>query len=275
MGSDVMDADAMDSDLFSRHLPLIESVIKFVVVRHGLRADEAEEFAGIVRLRLLDHDCAVFRKFEGRCTMRTFLTVVVLRLFQDYRTAQWGKWRASAEARRLGPLAIHLERLMSRDGLSFDEAAETLRTNHGVTEDDGSLRALASRIVTTRARRRLLGEDELEQLTAESAPPSQPLLQAQADQAFEALRHAMKSMSPEELRVLRLIFVHRLGIAQTARRCGLDQKVAYRRVAALLKRLRAEVQKAGITHLDVAAWIGRADVDTSHVSILRPLGEHE
>ena len=258
------------SDLFSRHLPLIESVIKFAVARHRLRAQEAEEFAGIVRLRLLDQDCAILRKFEGRSSIRTFLTVVVLRLFQDHRTAQWGKWRASAGARRLGPVAIDLERLMSRDGLTFDEAVETLRVNYRVSDNETTLRELSARIVTTRTKRRLVGEAELAQVAAEGQAPI-PLLQAQADQAFEALRRAMRGVSPEELRVLRLIFVHHLGIAQTARRCGLDQKALYRRFAALLKRLRAEVQKAGVTSLDVAGWIGRTDIDTSRVSILQPL----
>ena len=41
---------------------------------------------------------------------------------QDWRNARWGKWRPSAEARRQGALATHLERLMRRDGLTFEEA---------------------------------------------------------------------------------------------------------------------------------------------------------
>ncbi len=55
---------------------------------------------------------------------------VVQRLFLDHRNRQWGKWRPSAEAKRRGPLAILLERLVVRDGWTFEQAVETLRTNH-------------------------------------------------------------------------------------------------------------------------------------------------
>src|SRR5438045_4333623 len=40
----------------------------------------------------------------------------------------WGKWRPSAEAKRLGEKAITLERLLTRDGFSYGEALETLTT---------------------------------------------------------------------------------------------------------------------------------------------------
>src|SRR6185436_19213940 len=84
------------------------------------------EFASWARLRLIDNDCAILRKFEGRSSMRTFLITVVQRLFLDWRNAEWGKWRPTADARRVGPLAIELERLIIRDQLSFNEAVETL-----------------------------------------------------------------------------------------------------------------------------------------------------
>ena len=77
----------------------------------------------------------MLRRFEGRSSLTTYITVVVQRLFLDRRNRLWGKWRPSAEARRLGPTAVLLERLVSRDGWSAEQALETLRVNHGVTVD--------------------------------------------------------------------------------------------------------------------------------------------
>src|SRR5262245_61007781 len=115
--SAVSPAGATAADYFSSRLPEVDRAIAFVVRRHRLAADTAEDFASVVHLRLLEHDCAVLRKFEGRSRLQTFLVVVVQRLFLDYRIALWGKWRPSAEARGLGPLGIKLDRLRSRERL--------------------------------------------------------------------------------------------------------------------------------------------------------------
>lgn len=262
-------------DLFLQHLPTIESVIKFVVVRHRLTADEADDFAATVRLRLLDHDCATLRKFRGHSSLRAFLGVVILRLYRDYRTAQWGRWRPCAEARRTGPLAIRLDRLLSRDGFTFDEAVEILRVNHGVTEDGEAIRELAARF-PMRLKRRPVDVRGFEDLVAVPVSPFPvPALEKQAERALEALRAAVQRISSEERLVLSLFFANRLCIAQIARRCGLDQKALYRSFTALLKRLRVEMQTAGITAADADVWIGRPDLDMARAAFLRPVNEHE
>ena len=40
----------------------------------------------------------------------------------EARIAEWGKWRPSAVAKRLGPTAVLLDRLLTRDGRPFDDA---------------------------------------------------------------------------------------------------------------------------------------------------------
>jgi hypothetical protein len=53
-------------------------------------------------------------------------------IFLDYRNRLWGKWRPSAEAKRLGPTAILIERLVARDGWAVDQVIEMVRVNHRV-----------------------------------------------------------------------------------------------------------------------------------------------
>jgi RNA polymerase sigma factor (sigma-70 family) len=275
-----------DAQTFSQHLPLIESVIAFVAARHHLSGHDAEDFGAAVLIRLLERDCAILRKFQGRSSLRTFLTVVIVRLYQDYRTANWGRWRPSAEARRLGPGAIRLERLMTRDGLTFDEAAETLRTSRSVTEGVEAMREwsarLPARLPGRRQRPRRVNPSDLAELSAAPVgttplplPLPIPLLQTQAELAIGALRRAVLRISPEEQRLLTLIFANQFSVAQTARRCVMDQKKSYRRLARLLNRLRDDVQNAGITAADVGDWIGRPDIDTSSAAFLKPASEHD
>ena len=57
------------------------SIVSFIGRRRRLAAHELEEFAAHVNLKLIEDDYAVFRKFEGRSSLRTYLTVVVQRCF--------------------------------------------------------------------------------------------------------------------------------------------------------------------------------------------------
>src|SRR5690349_6000638 len=108
--------------IFASQLDLIERVIRRVCVSRHLSAADADDFASHARLRLIENDYAILGQFQGRSSLATFLTVVVQRLFLDFRTSEWGKWRSSAEAVRSGSVAVLLERLVVRDGYSFDEA---------------------------------------------------------------------------------------------------------------------------------------------------------
>src|SRR5688572_33281588 len=94
--------------LYLENLRSIERIAAFVARRNHLSADEAAEFIQEVRVRLLDDNYAIIRKFEGRSSLTTYLTTVINHLFHQCRVEMWGKWRPSAEAKRLGNKAITL-----------------------------------------------------------------------------------------------------------------------------------------------------------------------
>ena len=104
-------------------------------------------------MKCIEDDYRIFREFGERSTLRTYLTSVVQHLFLDYRNAQWGKWRPSTDAVRLGPVAIRLDVLMHRDRLSFEEACEQI-----VSESRGAVsRAELDRLAEAAARRACRG----------------------------------------------------------------------------------------------------------------------
>ena len=84
--------------LLLEHLPWIERACAALARRHGLAGDEADDFLSWARMRLLEDDCAILRKFRSESQLTTYLTVVLNRLFQDYRVSQLGRWRPSAAA---------------------------------------------------------------------------------------------------------------------------------------------------------------------------------
>src|SRR5688572_4504105 len=153
-------------ELYLQNLRSIERIAASVARRNHLRGDEAAEFTQEVRVRLLEDNYAVIRKFEGRSSFSTYLTTVIVRLFHQWRVEQWGKWRPSAEAKRLGDKAIILERLISRDGYTFDEAVRILTTPGGAQFTVAELEAIYLRLPLRNPRPVVVSDDMLPESVA-------------------------------------------------------------------------------------------------------------
>jgi RNA polymerase sigma factor (sigma-70 family) len=235
--------------LFLSQLDLIERVIGFVCARQHLASADADDFSSFVKLKFVENDYALLAKFEGRSSLRTFLTVVIQRLFLDHRISAWGKWRPSAEARRAGPTAILLEQLMVRDGYPFEEACEMLRTNHRVAADRVELERLAARL-PIRVRRRFQPDDALANMPSRDRPADDLAAdqdrRAAGNRVSEALSTLMARMDQQDRLILALRFDDGRTVAEIAAILRLDQKGLYRRVERLLKELRTGLEAEGI-----------------------------
>src|SRR3954470_2769307 len=117
--------------LFMAGQPMIRQVVAQVGRRYRLSPDETEELQSDVMLKLFERDYAVLRKFEGRSSLRTYLTIVVRRLALDRRVVAWGKWRSSAQARRMGPAAVYFQELTGREGLHDELACALVAAKYG------------------------------------------------------------------------------------------------------------------------------------------------
>jgi RNA polymerase sigma factor (sigma-70 family) len=270
-----VDGTAHYEAMFVSSLEVVERVIRYVCQRHKLAGFEADDFGSEVKTRLMDQDYEVFRKFQQRSSLRTYLTIVIQRIYLDYRNHVWGKWRPSAEAQRLGPIAIQLERLVGRDGLGFEQACEHLRTNDGIRATDADLAALFVRL-PVRTRRAMVSDDTLEALPDRTNPADDGLLsterQAAVRRILDALTGAVQALGDQDRVILRLRFQDGLGVADIARALHLDQKPLYRRFDALLHQLRAALEAAGIDRLEASEIVNRKDVDISLALLGGPPG---
>src|SRR5687768_4500817 len=147
-------------DTFLAHLPHIDKVVAHLCRKHHFQKEECEDFRSRVHVKLIDDDYGIIRKFQGRSSLKTYLTTVVSNEMKDFLNHLWGKWRPSTEAQRLGPVAIRLEKLL-RDGLSLDEAVRTLQTNHKEEMSAQDLADMAARL-PDRVPRRVVGEEALQ-----------------------------------------------------------------------------------------------------------------
>jgi RNA polymerase sigma factor for flagellar operon FliA len=235
--------------LFLDHLPLIESLATHGARRCGFTKEETEDFVSTVKLRLLEDDYAVIRKFQERSKFSTYLNITVNRLVLDYRNHVWGKWRNSAEAKRLGAVACRLEVLVARERLPFDVACEILRTNERVTLSLQELADLAGRLPQRDPQRRMHGEDELESRPADTETPEERLLAQEAarrkKEMLALLQRALQDL-PDEDRLIALLRV-RFPIVDVAKALHLEQKALYGRIQKIFNEVRGKLKGMGIS----------------------------
>ena len=237
--------------LYDSHAALIDDVLAWIARRWGLDDDDAQEFASDARLKLLADDSQVLRQHKGRSTMRTYLSVVLSNHFQDWRRKKeggGGRWRPSVAARHAGEVAVQLERLMMRDGLTFEQAVETLRSNYGCTVPRDELYELSLRF-PARERRTLVGEDALD--ASASAETADAILVASesekmGERVAEVLAREIQELDPRDRLVLKLLFEDDTPLTAIARTLNLPYGTLYRRHQQVLRRLQGALKAAGI-----------------------------
>jgi len=253
-------------DLYLSHRDVIERALASVCRRHHLAVPDAEDFSSSFHVHLMEDDCAILKKFQGRSSIQTYLVTVISHFFQDWRNARWGKWRPSAEAKRLGPVAVQLETLLVRDRVSFDAACELLKTQDAATASRAELEAMASRF-PHRARRSFVSDEEVEALEAPGTRADDRLMErdasAAAVRASGLLRAALDALPAQDRLIVRMLVGDDMSIADIARTLKLEQKPLYRRVERLLGDLRSRLEQDGLSANDVADLLAHRGFDAA------------
>lgn len=231
-------------------------IVRLLARRHGLSAQDMEDAESLVMLRLIDDDYAVFRKFRGDSSLATYLTVVITMLVNEWRVSRWGRWRASAAARRLGPVAVHVEALVHRDGFKVAEAVTLLNTTGVAAVTDGEVRRLLARLPARQPLRPVeVGAEPLATVPARGSADT-AALEARAEQrraeVAAAVAAALARLEPQERVLVRMRFWEGMMVSQIARALATQQKPLYRRLEAALGRLRADLEANGLTREQVA-----------------------
>ena len=255
-------------EVLTSQLPAIDRVVAYVARREHLSATEAEELSSSVRLKIIENDYAVLRKFRYLSSLKTYLATVTQRVFLDERNVRWGKWRPSAEAKRAGPLAIALESLLVRDGHTLDQACSILEMDPRVTTGRKEIEKLAE-LLPARVRRRQVDQDALADIPAPSSSADKAVVERERTEAGEraqrVLQQVMQGLAPQDQLILRLRFEHGLSTADIARAIQHDQRILYRRMQAILGSIRQVLEREGIQGPDVIALLGQPEFEIAGI----------
>lgn len=244
----------LPSEILLENLPLVSQIVKNVCRGRGMDACQTEEFAGFVHLRLVENDYAIVQAFKGRSSFGTFLTTVIGRLLNDYRNHEWGKWHASAEAKRLGETAVELERLVVRDRRSIDETLAILQPRFpGLTK--ASIEELLARL-PTRYRRRFVELEKRREELEETVDDDEVEDRETADRISSVVSQFIDGLPREDRLLLQLRFESNMPVPQIARSLKEDVQLLYRRLRKHFAGLKETLESAGVSASDAARLIG-------------------
>jgi RNA polymerase sigma factor for flagellar operon FliA len=254
------DEDRGPEQLFLANLPVIEAIIAQSVRRYRFSREEQDDFASIARLKLIDNDYQVLRMFSGRASIRTYLKVVISQIFRDHLVELWGKWRPSAEAQKLGQVAIELERLITRDELSENEAIALISVKQSLADDgldEIQLRAIVAKL-PRRLSRRMVGENVLLNMPAADRADASVERDDVAERSRRinvALEELLPTLSAEDRLLLSMRVTHNMQVSHIARTLNVDQKPLYRRIDQILRHLRRELEERGFSPSDATTLL--------------------
>lgn len=240
--------------LFHEHREVIAQVVESIIRRERLDHHEAEEFRSYVNMRLVESDYALLLKFKGKSSIGTYLATSLGRWLLDHRIHVWGKYHASAEAKRLGEIAVVLETFLHRDGRTPEDALSACRSlDPEVTLP--RLEELAARLPPRRRKTRFVDLDAVGPRELSVSPDTVVAGTTKLDADRDALsrkmgailRVAMAAFPPETRLLLQLVFASGMTIAQAARVMNKDQKPLYRTFKRCIATLRGRLEESGIS----------------------------
>ncbi len=246
------------------HLDLIDQIVRKTGRRRHLSAAEREDFAGFVRLRLVDDNYAILRKFQGRSSLVTYLAAVIERMGLDFCAQIWGRWRPSAMAERLGPEAVLLERLVTRDGHTVEEAI-ALAKHRDVHLTESELRRIWQQL-PTRIRPTEVAEEAAASVV--NTDNSEILVEdTDHERAVErlnrGLRKAFSGIAAADRVTIALVFDRRLPLAKVATLTGSSIPTVHRRLKKSFQQLEAALAREGFGKHEVAGLIGHPSIALS------------
>lgn len=262
-------------ELFESSLSTIDEVVASVCRRARLRGADAEDFASSVRVHLLEDDCAILRKYEGRSSLAGYLTVVISRMLSDERERTMGRWYPSTEATRIGPAAVLLEQLLLRDRRTFEEALPIVCGAHPESSRE-QLERIAQRLPQRNPRPRFVeldGEELPPIASSESAEDDAMSAEARrlSERTARVVRETLAAFTEEDRTLIHLHYASSMSIADLSRVMRLPQRPLYRRFERLLATMRTALRDADVGGVVVDALIANAVDEGMDLGLSRPV----
>jgi RNA polymerase sigma factor (sigma-70 family) len=248
------------------NLEQINAIALGVYRRSGMTPDLAEDFASSVRIRLIENDYALLRRFNaGKGSLESFITTIVKSMIAAESRRTYGKWRPSTAAERWGPIALELEKLLYREGHDLSHTLEMLLAKHPtVTRQE--LQAIAQQLPPRMGRRQSISLDAVAHSLSDDTDADALVIASErrhlSQRVATIVRQRLERLESADRLLLQLLYGTGTNLQTIARILGSDATRLYPRRDALLRDLRERLLEAGIGATEALDLIGHmSDAD--------------
>lgn len=239
--------------------PEIISLVRSLCVRAARRAKfrDTGDLSSDVLLKLLLRPDVLSRARNARISLTSYLSAVVRNHLHDTLRSRAGVWRNSSRASSLGPLAMEYETLRSRDGLSIEDAFQTLRSEWGQRIDDDTVELL-ERSLPQRTSRSEVPLDCTQELASPAKEQGCLRDRQRASCAVKrGLRRALSNLPGDERDLIEQLYFRGRGVSELAREGGQRPGQLFARRDRILRRLRAHLEASGVEWSAVGTMLGQ------------------
>jgi len=227
---------------------LAKLLIERLCILKELTEDEKEEFTSYA----LEKVVIAFKKFKGKSSERTYLTIVIRNAFQDFIRQKRGRWRVPQKVKKLGQEAELLFTLRYREGRDFDDAYNILSSCFNSVPSVQVIKDLWEKLEEFYTRQKPVYVS-FEDITARELYLSSLVENVDSsltEQKYEELIVLLEKLVnelPEDYRlILRMHFEQGVKISALARIFNTTRGKMERRIKKILKVLKEQILKAGV-----------------------------
>ena len=242
---------------FESNLSITDRIIKNYCSKHNIVRVEADECKSHVYEKIItDTDYQKIRKFKGESSYETYMNTVISRILID-RMRSGGRWKPSQKALKIGKEAVILEELVFKKKYSFEQAYNTLTTNHNISIE----RERAYEIITLLQRKHHKSASPRELELTDDVPDTKVTLPDEAainketskmkDQLDYIVTDLRNLLSNEERLLLRMRFEDNIKISEIARVLKKDRGYIDKKLKAILTKFKDDILSRNISIDDI------------------------
>lgn len=249
-------------------------LIDRLAARRFIDANLAQEAVAFALDALQANSWQRLQSFSGRSSITTFLSSVVLRLFEDFSRKRFGRLRPPHWLQKLGGIWLTLFRLLCQERYAKSEAVDNLTITHG--HDRQELEEAATTILAeihdcghAKGHSQAMEQDKLDYQSALQHPPDDSesrLSNKEKNLLFSTIfahlvgkgqgttlsttfSKVLQSgifLTPPEQLLLQLCFQDGVPVSEAGRMLGLSAHQAHGRLRRLLSRIKKDLEKTGV-----------------------------
>ncbi len=247
-------------ELYEENLDLILRITAVLCEKSRMQQADAEDIQSLVHIKMISAEYKVFRDCKNGKVSRSYLTMIIRNVINDFFRKKDGRYKPSETAMKLGELGLLLEKLIYRLGFTFSDACEFIKTmfkNQGRKQPSTQkLEDIYSQLQPKQKKAIInLNSGQMDIVATCDETAEDAAIDEEQEQQRQVLGRIISTfrndLSRNDQILVQMRFADDSSISSIARTLGEKRYTVDKRLKALLQDLREEILRQGFSEKDI------------------------